>query len=93
MVPSGFRFDRFVEESAVAGRISVGCQAHDFVFVGVEIEPQVQGDDRVENADGVVRRDLSQLFDLIVMRPVSRRTLRFTHAVNDDNQSIHPSQR
>ena len=49
-------FDGLFEKVAVAGGISVGRQAHDLVFVGVEIKTEVQRDHRIEFVDGIVRR-------------------------------------
>ena len=39
-------FDGLLEEMAIARGISIGRQTHDLVFVGIEIEAQVQRDER-----------------------------------------------
>ena len=52
-----FEPDRLIEEGSEALGVPVGRQAHHLVLVGVEVEPEVQRDERVEDADRVRRRD------------------------------------
>src|ERR1035441_5686469 len=50
-------FHRFLEERPEPGRVSIRRQPHDFVFVGVEIETEVKGDEGIQNSNRVIRRD------------------------------------
>ncbi len=43
------------EEIAEAGGITIRREAHDFVLVGIEIEAEVERDQRIENPDGILR--------------------------------------
>src|SRR5262245_3671687 len=45
------QLDRLFEERPVALRGSVGRQTHDFVFVGIEIETQVERDEGIQDSD------------------------------------------
>jgi hypothetical protein len=43
------------EKSAKTLRISIRGEPHDFVLVGIEVETQVKSDQRIENANGILR--------------------------------------
>ena len=57
----GTQLYSFLKESAEALRVAIGRQPHDLVFIGVEIETQMQRHQGIENADGIVGGDLAQL--------------------------------
>src|ERR671922_586619 len=46
-------FDGLLKEGAETRGIAVGSEAHDFVFIGVEVESKMQGDDGIKNADRI----------------------------------------
>jgi len=48
MVPLPEEFDGLLEESGDSGRDFRRAPSHDLVFVGIEIEAEMQGDDRIQ---------------------------------------------
>jgi hypothetical protein len=48
---------RFIEEGGESFSVTVGSKSHDLVFVGVEVEAKMQGDDRIEDSDRGRGRD------------------------------------
>ena len=84
-------FHGLLKEGAEARRIAVRREAHDFVFVGVEIEAEMEGDERVENADGIVGADGAQLFHLAVVKVVDGKALNLAHGVVDDDERFIPA--
>src|SRR5436309_11906729 len=47
------QLDGLVEESSKTPRIAIRRQTHDLILVGVEIESQVERDQRIENSQGI----------------------------------------
>src|SRR5581483_4652596 len=68
--------------------IAIGREAHDLVLVGVEIETEVQSDQRVENADGIEGGDLVQLRHGSAGSGVDGGTMGFPHAVDDNDETF-----
>lgn len=83
-------FDGLLEKGAEARGIAVGREAHDLVFVRVEIESEVQSDRGIEDADGIAGRHFLQLFQFSVAGMIDRGALHFAHAVDDENQALLP---
>ena len=59
-------FNGLVEEGPVALGIAVGGEAHDLVLVAVEVEAEVQGHERVEDADRLIGGDAPDVVDLSI---------------------------
>src|SRR5215467_11221745 len=57
----GFEFDHGFEETAIPGRIAVWGEAHNLVFVGIEIESKVKSNERIKDSDRITRRNFLQL--------------------------------
>src|SRR5215470_4204813 len=66
------QLDGGIEEGPIPGRIAIGSQTHDLVFVRIEVKAKMKRDDRIQDADGVLRGDLLQLFQLVVMSMIDR---------------------
>jgi len=84
-------YTHLVEEGAEAGRVSVWGEAHDLVFVGVEVEAKVEGDERVQDSDGVVSADGADLFHLTVVEFVDAEAFDLTHGIVDDDEALIPA--
>ena len=80
-----------VEEGAEALRVAVGGEAHDFVFVGVEVEAKVERDERVEDSDGVVGTDGADAFDFAVVEVVDAEAFDLAHGVVYDDEALIPT--
>ena len=82
-----------LEEMAIARGIAVGREAHDLVFVGIEIEAEMQRDDRIQDADGILGADFGELLEIVVARVIDGGALALAHAVDDDDQAFVPARR
>ncbi len=83
--------DGLLEKVTIAGGIAVGREAHDLVFVRVEVEAKVQCDDGIEDADRVLCGDFGELVDFVVVRVVSGDRVSFAHAIEDDDEGFVPA--
>ena len=84
---------RLVEERAKPGGIPVGREPHDFVLVRVEVEPQVQCNQRIQNPDGIICRDLLELVEPAVVSTKNRCALHFAHRIDHNNEAVVPAGR
>jgi len=89
----GLELDRGFEKTAEPLRVPVGREPHDLVFVGVEVEPQVQRHDRVQDADRVRHADLEYPVQIAVTPVIHARALGLAHAVDHDDETLVPSRR
>ena len=81
------------EERAEPLGVPVRREAHDLVLVSVEVEPQVQRDERIEDADRIVRPDLEHWVETAIVRAISRDAVRLAHAVRHQNDAFVPARR
>src|SRR4051812_17683751 len=54
------QMNQFVKIRPIPLGIAIGREPHDFVLVGIEIEPQMQGDKRIKNSNGMSGRNSMQ---------------------------------
>ena len=85
------QLDSLFEERAKTLRISIRGEPHDFIFVGVEIETEMKCNQGIENPDGILRRNFVELVEFAVMRVIYRGALRFTHAIQNNDQALVPA--
>jgi hypothetical protein len=89
----GAQLDRFLKESAETLRIAVRRQPHDLVFIGVEIEAQVQRHQGIQDANGIVGGNLAQLLELAVAKLEYSEALHLSHRVVHHHQALVPPRR
>src|SRR5712691_7152638 len=68
--------DSLVKKSAEPPWVAVRSQPHDLVFVGVEVEAQMQRDQRVQDSDGIQGGNLGYSLELVPVPTIHRRALR-----------------
>src|SRR5229473_3065896 len=78
------KLDRLLEERPESIRIAVRGEAHNLVFVGIEIETQMKRDHRIEYADGIARRYFAESVQSAIVSMICGCALELPHAV--DNQ-------
>src|ERR1019366_9542535 len=86
----GAQFHGFFKESAEALGIAVRRQPHDLVLIGVEIEAEVQRDQGIENANGIVGGNFAQLLELAAAKLEYGQALHLSHGIVDDHQAFVP---
>src|SRR5215831_16382442 len=74
-----------VEEAAW---ISVRREAHDLVFVGVNVKPKVMGKDPIKRAERMEGWDLGEDFYFVPAACGDGHALDFAHAVADEDQRV-----
>ena len=79
------------KKPAEARRVAVRREAHDLVLVGVEVEAEMEGDERVKNADGIVGGNGANLLQLSVVKVVDAQALHLAHGVVDDDEALIPA--
>ncbi len=84
---------RLLEKVPIARGIAVRRQSHDFVFVGIEIESEMQRDHRIQNSDRILCGDLGQLVDLIALGAIRGHAVRLAHSIEHDDQALVPARR
>jgi len=85
-----FQLDGVLEEVTEPLGVAVGGEPHDLVFVGVEVEAQVQRDERVQHADRVVRGDLGDPVEVSATRVVHGHALHLSHPIDHYHQALVP---
>src|SRR5580692_4123141 len=55
-------FEHLLKDALELPRVAVRRESHDLVFVGIKIEAEMIGYQRVENAERIVGRNLTELF-------------------------------
>ena len=81
------------EKIAEARGIAIGREAHDFVFVGIEVEAEMQRDERIENADGILRGKGGDAIEFAVAALEDTRAVRLAHGIDRRRRGIRPSRR
>ena len=79
------------EEWAKAARVPVRGKSHDFIFIRIEIEAEMERQDRVKNPNRIIGGNFLQLIDLVVVGMVCRHALRFAHSVNHYDEAFLPT--
>src|SRR5450631_3150676 len=85
------QFHHLLKQSAEASAIPVGRQAHDFVLVGIEVESEMECDQRIEDPDGVVGTYGMEFLKLAIVKIVDADTLGFSHGVVHNDEALIPS--
>ena len=79
------------KKAAVSLGISVRSESHDLVFVRVEIEAQMQGDQRIQNSDRAGGRKRVQQIELAIAGVIDGNALHFANGVQHDDQAFGPT--
>src|SRR5712691_2050010 len=76
------------EERPLPLGIPIRGESHDLVFIRIEVKPDVKGNQRIEDADGVRDGDLVEFSELAIPRVIDGGTYDLTHAIDYHDQTL-----